>query len=121
MKIKRFKVKNNITKQELISLGFKSGGSFVKEDAELYLSKSFYNKKTDFEYSIDIVFSSDINNWNDFDNVLIIDENFCQPYTPFYGNNYGKDINDFPVLEMVINKYNQFMSSLGIFEEIDEN
>ena len=48
-----------------------------------------------------------------------MDEDFGQPYTPFYGDNYGKDIDNFPVLEMVIAKYNRFMSSLGIFEEID--
>lgn len=119
MKIKRFKLKDNITKDDLIALKFRNGGSWIKEDAELFLSRYFKYGKYDFEYSIDIAFSSDINDWNDFDNVLVMDEDFGQPYTPFYGDNYGKDINNFPVLEMVINKYNQFMSSLGIFEEIN--
>lgn len=121
MKIKRFKLKDNITKKELISLGFKSGGSWIKKDAELFLSKCFYHKDTHFEYSIGITFSSNINDWNDFDNVLVLDEDFCQPYTPFYGGNFGKDIANFPILENVIIKYNEFMSDLGIFEEIDDN
>ena len=119
MKIKRFKLKNNITKDDLIALKFKNGGSWMKKDAELFLSRCFECKKYNFEYSISIAFSPDINDWNDFDNVLVLDEDFGQPYTPFYGDNYGKDIDNFPVLEMVINKYNQFMSSLGIFEEIN--
>lgn len=119
MKIKRFKLKENIAKEKLISLGFKSGGSWIKKDSELFLSKCFYYNKTHFEYSISIAFGSDINDWNDFDNVLILDEDFCQPYTPFYGDNYGKDIDGFPTLENVIAKYNEFMSGLGIFEELE--
>lgn len=117
MKIKRFKLKDNITKDDLIALGFKSGGTWIKKDAELFLSKYCHYKKLDFEYTIDIAFSSDINDWNDFDNVLVMDDDFGQPYTPFYYDNYGKDITDFPALEHVISSYNEFMSSLWILEE----
>lgn len=119
MKIKRFKLKDNITKDDLIALKFRNGGSWIKKDAELFLSRCFECGKNSFEYSIGIAFSSDINDWNDFDNVLVLDEDFCQPYTPFYGDNYGKDVNNFPVLEMVISNYNNFMDGLNIFEEID--
>lgn len=118
MKIKRYKLKRNITKDDLIALGFKNGGSWIKKDAELFLCKIFNYRKTHFEYSINIAFASDINNWNDFDNILILDEDFCQPYTPFYGDNYGKDIDNFPTLENVITNYNDLMDSLGIFEEV---
>ena len=118
MKIKRFKLKDNVTRDDLIALGFRNGGSWIKKDAELFLSRCFEYKETEFEYSISIAFSSDINDWNDFDNVLVLDEDFCQPYTPFYGYNYGKDITDFPTLENAIFKYNEFMSGLGIFDEI---
>ena len=121
MKIKRFKLKSNVTKEELLALGFKSGGSWIIKDAELFLCKEFYYKKTHLEYSIGIAFCANINDWNDFDNVLILDEDFGQPYTPFYGDNYGRDITDFPTLENVIIKYNEFMSGLGIFEEIEVN
>lgn len=119
MKIKRFKLKDNITKNDLRIAGFRQGGAWVIKDAELFKSQEFVVGRYRTELSINIAFSSDIAAWNDFDNVLIIDEDYGQPYTPFYGDNYGKDINNFPVLEMVINKYNQFMSSLGIFEEIN--
>lgn len=118
MKIKRFKLKDNVTRDDLIALGFRNGGSWIKKDAELFLSRCFKYEETEFEYSISIAFSSDINDWNDFDNVLVLDEDFCQPYTPFYGDNYGKDITDFPTLENTIFKYNEFMSGLGIFDEI---
>lgn len=44
MKIKRFKLKDNVTEKDLIALGFKNGGSWVKKDAELCLSVHFeYN------------------------------------------------------------------------------
>ena len=119
MKIKRYKLKDSVTKEDLIALKFRSGGSWINKDAELFLSRCFECGEYDFEYSIGIAFSSDINSWNDFDNVLVMDEDYAQPYTPFYGDNYGKDIDNFPVLEMVIAKYNRFMSSLGIFEEIN--
>ena len=118
MKIKRFKLKDNVTRDDLIALGFRNGGSWIKKDAELFLSRCFEYKETEFEYSISIAFSSDINDWNDFNNVLVLDEDFCQPYTPFYEYNYGKDITDFPTLENTIFKYNEFMSGLGIFDEI---
>lgn len=120
MKIKRFKLKDNITKENLIALGFRNGGSWIKKDAELFLNKCIEYDRY-FEYSIGIAFSSDINDWNDFDNVLVMDEDFGQAYYPFYGENYGKDIDDFPALEDVILKYNEFMSGLGIFEEVDNN
>lgn len=117
MKIKRFKLKDNIARDDLIALGFKSGGSWIKKDAELFMSRCFEDENSSFEYSISIAFSSDINNWNDFDNVLIMDEDFGQPYTPFY-NLYEKEVDGFPILENVIFKYNDFMSRLGIFEEL---
>jgi hypothetical protein len=121
MKIKRFKLKDNITREDLIALGFRNGGSWIKKDAELFLERCFEYKNTHFEFSVGIAFSSDINDWNDFDNVLVMDEDFGQPYTPFYGDNYGKDIHGFPTLENTILKYNEFMSGLGILEEVDSN
>jgi hypothetical protein len=60
MKIKRFKLKDNIAKDDLIALKFRNGGSWVKKDAELFLSRCFECGKYNFEYSINIAFSSDI-------------------------------------------------------------
>ena len=117
-KIKRFKIRDGVTKDDLLALKFKSGGTWIIKDAELYRCRIFEYKPTDFEYSINIAFSNNISEWNDFDNVIILDEEFLQPYTPFYGDNFGKEITDFPALEHVIQNYNEFMISLGIFEEV---
>lgn len=118
MKIKRFKLKDDVTKEDLLAVGCKDGGTWIRKDAKLFLSRCFYYKETDFEFAIDIAFGPDIHDWNDFDNILVMDEDFGQPYTPFYGDNYGKDIEGFPTLEYAILKYNEFMSGLDILEEI---
>ena len=55
--------------------------------------------------------------FNDFENIEVMDFAFGQPYTPFYGDNYKKYINDFPYLQKVIKRYNKVMDNLGIFEE----
>lgn len=118
MKIKRFKPKRGVTQTDLLALGFRPGGSWIKDDAQLFLSVSLNDK---CNLSLDIAFGANITEWNDFDNILILDEDICQPYTPFYGENYGKDITDFPALEAVIANYNRQMTDLGIFEEIKES
>lgn len=118
MKIKRYKLKEGVTKEELLQCGFREGGTWIKKDAELFLARCFDYKKTHFEFSINIAFGSDIGDWNDFDNVLILDEDFCQPYIPFYGENYGKEISNFATLEYVIQKYNEFMSGLSFLIEV---
>lgn len=117
MKIKRYKLRDDVTKDELLQCGLKEGGTWIKKDAKIFLTQCFDYKKAHFEFSINIAFDSNIGDWNDFDNVLVIDENFCQPYTPFYGKNYGKEINDFAALEYVIQKYNEFMSGLSFLME----
>lgn len=120
MKIKRFKIRDGVTKEELIALGFKSGGSWIIKCAKLFKHKIFEYRPADFEYSINIAFGDNIGEWNDFDNVLILDEDYGQAYTPFYGDNFGEEVNNFPCLENVIRNYNKFMSSFGIFEEIKD-
>lgn len=113
MKIKRFKLRDNVTKEELIALGFQYGGSWIVKDVDVYLYKYFG------WYSINIGFRENINDWNDFDNVLVLDEECGQPYFPFYDDKYyGKEVTKFPALESVIQNYNDFMSSLEIFKEV---
>lgn len=56
--------------------------------------------------------------FDDFEDTLVLDDDFCQPYTPFYGDNYKKDVKDFPFLEKVIDRYNQVMNSQGVFEVV---
>lgn len=115
MKAKSYKLKYVPTAEQLINLGFQMGGTWIKNDAKWYKWTWFEYKNA--ELSINICFSDDTSEWNDFDNVLVLDEDFGQPYTAFYFDNYKKDITDFPALEYCIEKYNEFMDSFDFLEE----
>lgn len=116
MKIKHYKLKQDLKREELINFGAREGGSWVAKDAELFISESVcFNN---FEFDIDIAFPNNLKKWNDFDYVLVLDSDFCQPYTPFYGDNYGKNITNFKSLENVIKQYNEYLDKLPFLEEV---
>lgn len=117
MKIKRYKLKDGTTKQDLINFGARKGGIWINKDSILFISKCFSYKGLEFD--IDIAFTENLCDWNDFDNILVLDDDFCQPYTPFYGENYGKDIQGFEYLEAVIERYNNYLDSLPFLEEVN--
>lgn len=117
MKAKSYKLKYTPTEEQLIEAGAKRGGIWIDEESVFYITKCFELSKYDFEFSISIYFKDDIGDWNDFDNVLVLDEDFLQPYTPFYGNNYKKEISNHPCLEYCIEKYNKFMDSFDFLCE----
>lgn len=120
MKAKSYKLKYIPTEEQLIKAGARHGGSWIDEKSALYISKFFELPEYNFEFSIDICFKEDISDWNDFDNVLVLDDDFGQPYTPFYMDNYKKEISDFPCLEYCIEKYNEFMDSFDFLYEVSE-
>lgn len=117
MKAKSYKMKYTPTEEELIKNGFRDGGSWILKDAVKFKSRIFMWK--DCEFSIEIAFKQDKSDFDDFENVLVMDEDFGQPYTPFYGDNYKKNITNFPALEFVIEKYNDFMDSFDFLEEAE--
>ena len=119
MKINRYKLKPNLTVDDLMKLSAREGGSWINKESKLFISKCFYYK--DCEFSIDIAFKDNIYDWDDSNNIIILDEDCCQPYRPFYGENFGADIKNFPCLEFVIKTYNEFMDSIGIFDIVKEN
>ncbi len=97
------------------------GGKWIRKDANWFLGKSFVAKDLPdkLNFSINIAFvNEDLSEWNDFDSVLVLDDDYAQPYTPFYGENYGQEIHDFPILEKVIDRYNQFMDHQFYLERI---
>lgn len=111
--IKRFELADNA--KELIDgyEHFRTGtASFINDKVVKWISKELCR-----EISVYIGFSEDISEWNDFDFVIILDDSFCQPYTPFYSYMDGK-IRPFSCLNEVIEKYNKFMSSLPFLKEI---
>ena len=112
--IKKYELSEKLTIKKLKKNNFKEGG-FVKE---IPSPKYYYNENLidDIELHIEISINPDETfNFDDFDNVLILDENFCQPYFPFYENKKG-----FPFLNKVIIEYNKAMDELvkkGILKE----
>lgn len=118
MKIKHFSLKDGTTRQELLDFGFKPGGSWVTgEKADLYYENIFKIKKSKFSFSVTIVINKELSDWNDYDNILVLDESFLQPYTAFYSIEKDGDIPDIPVLEQVVKQYNKFMSGLPFLEQ----
>ena len=120
MKAKSYKLKYTPTEEQLIDAHAKLGGIWINKESVFCISKFFRLPKYDFEFSIDICFKEDISDWNDFDNVLVLDEDFGQPYIPFYGENYKKEISSFPCLEYCIEKYNEFMDSFDFLCEVSK-
>ena len=108
MKIKRYKIKPNTTINEVLNNGFK-----YSVDCK-YLTK-FVTLKNSIVLYIKIPLSG-LYAFDDINNVDVLDDDFCQPYTPFY-NNYDKDIsvgNKF--LIDVIKRYNEEMNKITFLE-----
>jgi len=113
--IKKYKLNNNLTESNLKEVGFRPGGwmssieepklSYTKvliEDIELHIEVSINNGK--------------VTNFDDYKNIYVIDDNYGQPYTPFYNSNVI-----FPYLNKVILRYNEEMDKLvskGILKPI---
>lgn len=123
MKVKRYKLKDSVTIEEINTFGVKKGGSWISETATGYIVKFIHRKDRDLnvylDFAIYICFSNNLSDWNDFDNVLLIDEDFGQPFHSFYVH-YNEEVDNFPVLEKVIAFYNEFMDSLPFLEEKEE-
>nr|DAN92058.1 MAG TPA: hypothetical protein [Caudoviricetes sp.] len=115
MKAKSYKLKYVPTKEQLIEAHFREGGSWINHDAAWYVTKSI-----DHALSVSICFKNDISDWNDFDNVLVLDEEFGQPYMQFYGKQYKKEVNNFPCIERCVEQYNEFMDSFDFLCEVTD-
>ena len=116
-KKKRFILNDNFDIEKLENYGFKSGGWLIKTNLpKYYINGVLLN---DIEIHLEIVLKDNKLLFDDQNNVLVIDDNFGQPYTPFYESMYG-----FVFLNEVIDKYNEFMNNLvnkGILKEINNN
>ena len=137
-RIKRYKVKDSITKEYLLKKGFSNdGGTWIHKENKLYKTKyiRITNKveyktkdgKTETrkymsEFDIEIVFDHDINIWDDSNNVLVINDSCGQPYYPFYDYLDGKmKHNEIPeILALFVTEYNKYMDSLEFLEEVKD-
>ena len=120
MKAKSYKLKYIPTKEQLIKFGARPGGTWINQYSDLYISiaREFPGSCGDFIICIGFPdFEKGLAEWDDFSFVLVLDDEFGQPYTPFYGKNYKKDIQNFPCLECVIEAYNKFMDSFDFLCE----
>ena len=118
MDIKRYKLKEGISLAQLKLAGAKPGGTFVDKTSVLFISKKLLAN-----VSLEVAFPADLRAWNDQDFVLVLDNDYGQPYSPFYTKI------DLPILEessnnkitflsAIIQKYNEIMDSLDYLEEI---
>ena len=119
MKINRYKFCDGVTEEIkgiLQSLGFHPGSWKRKDDHDwMSIWRPLYDS---IEVHVD--FDLTTKQWDDFENVLVFDDDFGQPYTPFYSY-WNGEIQEFPVLEAVVREYNRFMDSLvakGILDSV---
>ena len=117
MKANSYKLKDDVTMEQLIELGFKDGSWLVEDKSVECVSKSIGLGDS---IELNLVIKTNPMEFDDYEDVLVLDDDFCQPYTPFYGDNYKRDIKDWNFLEKVIRRYNEEMDKSDIFEIIKE-
>lgn len=90
------------------------GGKWISEDASHFFSCWLAG-----EIELYVSLPENLSEWDDFKNVLLLDEDFGQPYTPFYGLLNRPKQKPFKFLSTVVDKYNEFMDSLEFLEKQD--
>ena len=113
-KIKEYELSNDISIDRLKEAGFEPGG-WIEEVSEpkMYICVPLYDE---IDIHIEIAISKDGSFiFDDSSCIYVIDEEFGQPYMPFYNSNVG-----FKYLNEVIKAYNVYMDNLvdlGILKE----
>ena len=120
MIIKRFKLKEGRpTEEDLKRYNFRSGGRWIMNDSDIFVCYIWRKEDPffqDYEISFNMAFKKDRRDFNDFDNILVLDEEFGQPYIPFY-NFMNEKKDSFPFLDEVISAYNTWISKFDFLEE----
>ena len=136
-KIKRYKLKEGITKEQLLKMGVKKADYYTYIHKQAIMGKGYCADihftyphtdkngktkqiKTTSEFDIDIAFTENLQDWNGYDNILVLDSDFGQPYYPFYEYMMGKmKASAAPkVLPLLVAEYNRYMDSLEFLEEV---
>ena len=114
LKINRYKLKDGITEKELSKYNLRNGGKYIMADATTFLSEKLIK-----DITLDLCFPKNLSKWNDFDYILVLDEEFGQPYTPFYNFIDGETPNNVsPFLRRVVANYNRVMDSFDFLEKL---
>jgi len=118
--IHRFTLKKGTTLDDIRKeKNLTEGGSWIHKD-----SKHCFYIVLDESIELNIGFPDDLSKWNDWDYIIVLDDDFGQPYTPFYSylddyNENDMETKSYPdFLYKIINRYNEEMSKLGFLEEI---
>lgn len=112
--IKKYELADGITSDVLVNNGF-TMFSKNQDGQEVMYYNTWAPLHKDVEVFIDIIINPDGTlSFDDYENVLVIDDAYGQPYTPFYDNK------PFQFLSIVIMKYNEVMDKLvtsGVLKE----
>ena len=113
--INKYRIKEGTTIEDILKelkakdIPNAEGGSWVNKNAYHVFWKVLVSS-----IEVDIALPKDLSEWDDFDYVLVMDDDFGQPYTPFYGKE------SFHALLNIIGHYNKFMDSLDFLERRSE-
>ena len=114
MKINRYQIKESVTLETLLKYRFmkhNSPATYIYKDVIYTRNIPLYD-----DIELYIGFPEDLSRWNDFDYVLVMDDQFGQPYTPFHNYLNGK-CKEFPYLQKVIKEYNRVMDSFDFLQK----
>lgn len=115
LQINRYKLKDlNTAESEIMKYNIHTGGGYISQDTTVFLFAPLYK-----EITLNIGFPRDLSVWNDLDHIIVLDEDFGQPYTPFYKYLNGEEANNAsPFLQRVIRAYNEAMDKYSFLEKI---
>lgn len=85
-------------------------GTYINRNAKYSTFKSLID-----DIEVCIAFPEDISMWDDFDYILVMDDEFGQPYTPFY----NVEEKPFTYVLNVVGNYNKFMDTLSFLEKVE--
>ena len=115
--IKKYELSSNVTTEDLLKNGFKYSEKGCIKDITTPRYHFIKYLTKDFELLIEIGINEDGTLlFDDEKHVLLLDDDFCQPYGPFYD-----EVNS-PIVNDLINKYNEVMDKFvenGIMREKD--
>lgn len=94
---------------------FGKGGSWINDRTQHFISC----KCGDEDISLNIGFPEDLSSWDDYEDILIMDEEAGQPYYPFYDADDKPDKRFHFVLN-IIGNYNRIMDSFEFLERTDK-
>lgn len=115
--INRYRLKPGVTEADISKYNIRPGGSWISKFVTMFMVLPLAK-----DITLNIGFTRDLSAWDDFEHILVLDEDFGQPYLPFYKFLDGTETkNCSPFLRRVILNYNEAMDELEFLEKIDKN